>query len=806
MGRPDDTPPETFPDELAAIDRALEAGRAPPRPDGPAEDRERLRRAGEFLRRVELLWPRPLPPARAAETAPPSDEKMLGRFRLIRELGRGGFGVVYLAEDPVLNRPVALKVPHPEIALHPWLRRRFLREAQAAAALDHPNIASVFDSGEDGALCYLVTAYCPGGTLADWLKAHPDPCPVADAVGLVEQLADAVQHAHSRGVLHRDLKPANVLLQIADCRLQIEREEGDTPSQSAICNLQSAIPKVTDFGLAKLLDVGEQEGGETRSGALLGTPEYMPPEQAEGRRDLVGPAADVYSLGVILYELLAGGPPFKGLNDLHTLRQVAQDEPIRLSRWRREVPADLEAVCLKCLEKEPAKRYATAGDLADDLRRFRRGEPTRARPVRWWSRAWRRMRRRPAATLVAGVCLAAVLGLVVSSWMYFAHLQEYAASLNRRFEESGTRQMEAEARDVELRRRQYADLVHKAGQFLERGRPDDLVELLRAAPDFAGPSDPRGFEWELLARLERAARPGGPAAVRALVEPGVREAWSVAFSPDGRTLAVGYDDEVGGDKRTLQMWDPATGWLRATLPGHAGTVMCLAYTADGAGLVTGGYDKVLRLWDAAGREVRAFREHAGPVRALAVSANGRLLASTGDDYVVLLWDVASGRQLHALRGHTDKVSGLAFTPDGLTLASAGKDGKVKLWNTATGEDRAALAEEDHVRAAVFSPDGSTLTTGNRGGELRLWDVASGRVVSLLGPPAAVRSVAYSPDGKTVAAGCEDGTVRLWQAVTGQELLTLRGGAKQVNGVAFSPDGRSLAAAVHDGTVVLWKAD
>ncbi len=309
-----------------------------------------------------------------------------GRFFIQRELGRGGFGVVFLAEDPHLQRPIALKLPRPDALGNPDLRARFLREARAAARLDHPNIVPIHEAGEVGPVCYMVSAYCPGENLAVWLGRQRGPLTPREAAALTAVLADAVQHAHEHGILHRDLKPSNILLE--------PRPRGANATPLAADELPF-LPRLTDFGLAKLL---EAEDELTTSGVILGTPLYMAPEQAEGWVHAVGPPTDVYALGVILYELLTRRLPCQGPSLLLTLERVRSWEPAPPRRWRPEVPPDLETICLKCLQKEPRQRYATAGALAEDLLRFGRGEPIHGRrpglPARMgrWCRAAERLR------------------------------------------------------------------------------------------------------------------------------------------------------------------------------------------------------------------------------------------------------------------------------------------------------------------------------------------------------------------------------------------------------------------------------
>jgi serine/threonine-protein kinase len=423
---PDDDPAaeESFEAALVAYDEALARGEAAEQAlsSAPPGLRWRLEQAREVLRRLEEARrePRPAPaPAR------------LDRFRILRELGRGGFGVVYLAHDPTTARDVALKVPRAEALLTPELCRRFLREAHTAAGLDHPHLVPVYEARADGPVSYIASAYCPGGSLADWLRRQGRPMPWRLAAQVVAAVADAVAYVHGRGILHRDLKPANVLLAPnpkSEARNPKQfrnlEEENPKPAAPGVSGLGDSglgivsdfelrisdfIPKVTDFGLAKAM-----EGpGETRSVAFLGTPAYMAPEQAAGRSRDVTPATDVYALGAILYECLTGRPPFTGESDLVILQQVQQEPPVPPRQLRADVPRDLEAVCLKCLEKDPARRFASAAALADELRRCLRGEPTLTRPPRWPARAWRAVRRRPLASAAALVFTGLAVGLLV---------------------------------------------------------------------------------------------------------------------------------------------------------------------------------------------------------------------------------------------------------------------------------------------------------------------------------------------------------------------------------------------------------
>jgi serine/threonine protein kinase len=413
---------EDFLPWLVASDKALESDVAVQNAYAGAEPPVELRvRLEEDLACIRLL--RKVLPRRHQAHRHEAPLERLGRFEVRRELGRGSFGVVFLAWDPQLGREVALKVPRPEALLSLELRQRFIREARAAAGLDHPNLVPVFEVGEVGPVCYIASAYCPGITLTEWLRNHSQPVSLRDAASLVATLADAVQHAHGRGVIHRDLKPSNILLQQQSH--DRSANAGSTLSETDTEIRPSAepdfVPRITDFGLAKLIPetpgaVAAEDAAHTHSGAILGTPHYMAPEQASGKTKELGPAVDVYALGAILYELLTGGPPFRGETTLDTLEQVRSREPLPPSRLRPRLSRDLETICLQCLQKEPHKRYANSAALADDLRCYLAGAPIRARPIPAWERGIKWSRRRPAlASLLAVSALAVttVAGLIL---------------------------------------------------------------------------------------------------------------------------------------------------------------------------------------------------------------------------------------------------------------------------------------------------------------------------------------------------------------------------------------------------------
>jgi WD40 repeat protein/tRNA A-37 threonylcarbamoyl transferase component Bud32 len=752
--------------------------------------------------------------------------RQLGRFQLLDHLGQGSFGSVWKARDTELGRLVALKIPFANLLSSSHFAERFRREARAAAQLRHPGIVRLYEVVTLGGLPVLVSDLIDGVPLKDLLEVRR--LTFNEAATLTADVAEALDYAHGAGLVHRDVKPGNLLI--------------ESSSVAAMPGKRAPLgkPILVDFGLA-LRD--EAEAVMTVEGQILGTPAYMSPEQASGQGHRVDRRSDVYSLGVVLYELLTGERPFRGTRAM-LLHQVLHEEPRPPRRLNDHIPRDLETICLKAMAKEPAQRYATARAFADDLRRFLRGEPIQARPVGRVERAWRGCRRNPTVTmLAAAVALSLLAGTVVATYFAFrAHAGERQA-----LEQAEQVRREKLVSD----RQRYAAQINQAHREWMAGQLTLVHSLLddQEAQDATG--DFRGFEWHYLRRLcqlEWASWCEGRQPVRALAfSPGGRwlacvgddlpiriwdmaegkeafrlpghtqPVYAVAFSPDGTQLASAAcagpsPDPPPGE---VKVWDLAMRREAFSLTGHRGGVHAVAFSPDGKRLVTAGGRRgegrplpgEVTVWDLAARQPGfTLSGHDRPVLGVACSRDGQRLATAGEDNQVLVWDAAqAGKPVLRLAGHYAPVFSVAFSPDGKLLASAGWDQTVRVWDAATGKPHIPLVgHTGAVQSVAFRRDSKGLASAGWDRAVRLWEVDTGRETQVLrGHTQCVRCVAFSPDGWRLASAGDDGSVKVWGAAGACEPCVLTGHSSGLQGVAFSPDGQRLASAGRDHAVMVW---
>lgn len=789
-------------------------------------------------------------------------------YDVLEELGRGGMGVVYKARQVGLDRLVALKtLPIGKQASLEELAR-FRTEAEAAAALQHEHIVRVYDVGEYTGTPFFAMELVTGGSLRDNLDGR---ClPPRQAASLIETLARAAHHAHSRGIIHRDLKPGNILLQKSEVRSQeslvgSERSLSSDP-RPLTSDLRSLTtdfcPKIADFGLARRLGDLRQ----TRHGEVLGTPSYMAPEQASGKRIRLGPTVDVYALGAVLYELLSGRPPFLGKSWESTLACVLREEPIPPRRLQPKCPRDLETICLKCLEKEPARRYGSALELADDLGRYQNGEPVRARPPslvdQWMKFAGRNQ---PLVAGVLGTGIAVLIGAIVSV--------AYAIGEARQRKLADANSQQAEAASQKASQEAYQARIAAAFLALGEGESSDARRHVEAAPEAL-----RGWEWrylqarlldkepvalhmpadytfvapllssgrhilayggpkkrcaildarsgELLQELPDASSvwatetPAGTNLVvyktgspLCLIDPSgiVRKtpttfpasAYAMALSPRGDRLAVAWRD--GNSAAHLEVRELPSGKPILQFPDSADPFN-MAFSPDGALLAVACADSGIRVWDAAtGHSRGVLRGHTGRVECILFSPDGRRLLSTGDDTTVRQWDVVTGLPIDVRLGHNQWTMVAAYSPDGQWFLTGSEDRTARLWRSSGGPPVAVLrGHASGVGGVAFHPDGATLVSVDRAGGVYFWpSPIVDDSQKLKGHTSYVYPVVYGPDGTWLASGGWDDVIRLWDAASGEPITALRGPQGYVAALAISPDGKRLASLSRDEHLRIW---
>ena len=757
---------------------------------------------------ARLVRPGLSPVALPAQTPLPRVPHRLGGYEVRRELGRGGMGIVYEGFDPKLRRSVALKVLR-EAGPHVTdLFIRFRTEAEAVAQLQHPHIVQVIEVGEDDGIPFVALEYLAGGSLHQRIAGKPQP-PYA-AAEWVETLARATAHAHANGVLHRDLKPGNILF-TAD-----------------------GVPKVTDFGTARLFD---PQGGDdwadpglTRVGEVIGTPQYMAPEQARGSPDEVGPTADVYSLGAILYELLTGRPPFTGVDPYEVIHAVRTQDPVPPRSLQSKLPRDLETICLKCLEKDPKRRYATADELAADLSRFRVGDSIRARPAGRLRRMWIRTRRNPIATgVLIGMILAGLAGVSAFGWQFRKTVAARDAAESN-FLDAQAKSIEAESArtETELKKSEAETNLKRANWNLYRGRITQAQLLLeksnieRAATLLEDVrSDERGWEYDYL-RSQTGSALWDYSYARRLPDAGVSWPKHQALSPDGTLLAVAtaspYDAQVKGrefwevNPTTLVVFRVADGTPIFTkvslIPMH---VSHLSWSSDRVVTLVD-HKAALRSWDVeTGRQVLdspGASKKEQLAHHVVLSENGLVARPISDGSIEVFHPLRpEERRVHAI----GQGVGAALNPEGTLLVVVDRlpSERFHLRTIDLVRNRTLYEWESLSGRCEFRPDGALLMTHDSDGScesLIARDPRTGVIHwQYQSPvPTSFGCVKHSPDFSRIAIQLVDAReLHVIDAATGANATICRDFHGWIHDVDFSPDGSWLASVGDDSIIRLW---
>lgn len=709
----------------------------------------------------------------------------LGKFELVRQIGSGGMGIVFLAQQTDLNRTVAVKTLTKVVAKNQEARRRFRAEVEAVARLHHPHIVQIFEIGMNDGTPYYSMEYVEGGNLSELMRNHP--LAPKTAAKLLSFVSRAIHYAHECGIIHRDLKPGNILLAPSKQQDGVLLELGQNVAFDRSGNY--FVPKIADFGLAKRLGMDSQD---TMQGAALGTPGYMSPEQAIGKL-AIGSASDVYSLGAVLYDSLVGRPPFHGATPAETIQRVIHDDPVPIRRLQPDVPIDLETICLKCLSKDPARRYSSALQLAEDLDRFLESKPIMARRANWLELVFKAARRHPAW---AAMLLTLILGTVASTWQW------QVAEFNRRqATTSALAATEARLRAIaehdRVEQTLYAHDIALASLEHQANHTRKARDLLSQAPEKL-----RNWEWYYVKqKIEHGHQE---------LQPFDQPARAVDISPNGR-LVVGCTGVWGQpDQGDVRVWDRESGNVLWSKREHPGPVMAVRFDPTGkwigscgARFLHGKLDGAVVLWDAETGSVR-WRCNDSDAQTTIFSSNGQhFITGTTAGHIVVR-DIDTGNVTTQWHAHQQYVSSLAMWPNSSLLVSTGRDGWVKIWNNLT-QDLLLEYQIDVPDRVACSIDGRSFSVGTHHGQLYSLQLIDGTVKELFKKQIGDRTGAlqYSSDGQYLIASALNQPIQIMDAADGRLLHQLHGHDGNTLDFSQSAGGELLASCGVDGSVICW---
>ncbi len=776
-----------------------------------------------------------------------SGEK-IDHYTIVSKIGSGGMGEVYLANDGKLGRQVAIKLLPEAFTKDDDRLRRFQQEARTASALNHPNILTIHEIGETDSTKYIATEYIDGETLRQ--KLNRERLAVADAMEIAVQTASALAAAHEAGIIHRDIKPENIMLRrdnlvkVLDFGLaKLSEQKGSPPARGGVAAASADGVVGAADGFSANAEDATIRIIKTVPGMIMGTVQYMSPEQTRGHA--TDARTDIWSLGVVVYEMLAGKPPFAGENSADLIAEIVKTHPAPLSHLDADIPERLDEVVAKTLEKKPDERYQTAKDLLIDLKRLKRKLDLETEMERSHSSATHSGSAANAIETVSDINSSATQ--TVSSAEYvFSEIKQHkriatgvsilllaivgaSAYVAITFWNGSNNPNNA--------RISYANKIKLAAQALDSSNLPLTKQLLDETKPKSGDEDLRGFEWGYLSRLLGERTASQP--ITLSHEGGVN---SVAFSADSKTLATGSND--------ARLWDVSTGQQTAAFKGHSKSVVSVAISADGAKLATGSFDKSAKLWDirtgqelwttipstgtgwaigrlafsqdgqtlsgedddskikvwnvSTGTETTPYLKFGKISHPFAVSPDGKLLAAQGPIFFMSVFEIASGRKIASLDSKVGFITNVMFSPDSRSILIAGSDKVAKLWSLPAKKELRTFTGV--TGGMAFSPDGRMIAICSKD-TIKLLDVEKGyEIANLRGHVNDVMSIAFSPDGLKLASGGFDNTAKIWNVPKNESRGILRAHAKGIGSLTFSPDGKTIVSASDDKTAKLWDVE